>query len=168
VETAKEEEIIFLVSRDLSPDYLTLGRLPYVQFPEEGQSILIRWPFAKVVDSPYYLLLLASLHPLLENVLQTVDHFQISCLGAPFSWLEKTKNCMKRDLNCMAGVLIRTVSRTDLGPIQPPIQSVPWVLSLIVKRSGCEADHSHPYSAEVKECVEIYLQSSNTTLRRNA
>jgi hypothetical protein len=30
-----------------------------------------------------------TLHPLLENVLQTVDHFEISCLGAPFSWLEK-------------------------------------------------------------------------------
>jgi hypothetical protein len=28
------------------------------------------------------------LHQLLENVLQTVDHFEISCLGAPFSWLK--------------------------------------------------------------------------------
>jgi hypothetical protein len=28
---------------------------------------------------------LTTLHPLLENVLQTVDHFEISCLGAPFS-----------------------------------------------------------------------------------
>jgi hypothetical protein len=33
--------------------------------------------------------LLATLHLLLENVLHTVDHFEISCLGAPFSWLEK-------------------------------------------------------------------------------
>jgi hypothetical protein len=34
--------------------------------------------------------LLTTLHPLLENVLQTVDHFEISCLlKAPFSWLEK-------------------------------------------------------------------------------
>jgi hypothetical protein len=33
--------------------------------------------------------LLTTLHPLLENVLQTVDHFEMSCLGAPFSWLEK-------------------------------------------------------------------------------
>jgi hypothetical protein len=29
---------------------------------------------------------------LLENVLQTVDHFEISCLGAPFPWLEKQKS----------------------------------------------------------------------------
>jgi hypothetical protein len=31
--------------------------------------------------------LLTTLHPLLENVLQTVDHFEISCLGAHFSLL---------------------------------------------------------------------------------
>jgi hypothetical protein len=43
--------------------------------------------------------LLTTLHPLLEKVLQTVDHFQISCLGAPFSWLEKPRNRMGRDLN---------------------------------------------------------------------
>jgi hypothetical protein len=29
--------------------------------------------------------LLTTLHPLLENVLQTVDHFGISYLGAPIS-----------------------------------------------------------------------------------
>jgi hypothetical protein len=28
--------------------------------------------------------LLTTLHPILENVLQTVDHFEISYLGAPF------------------------------------------------------------------------------------
>jgi hypothetical protein len=43
--------------------------------------------------------LLTALHPLLENVLQTVDHFEISCLGAPFSWMEKPRNRMGRDLN---------------------------------------------------------------------
>jgi hypothetical protein len=50
--------------------------------------------------------LLTTLHPLLENVLQTVDHFEISCLGAPFSWLEKPRNRMGRDLDCMADVLM--------------------------------------------------------------
>jgi hypothetical protein len=43
--------------------------------------------------------LLITLHPLLENVLQTVDHFEISCLEALFSWLEKTRNLMGRDLD---------------------------------------------------------------------
>jgi hypothetical protein len=49
--------------------------------------------------------LLTMLHPLFENVLQTVDHFEISCLGVPFSWLEKPINCMRRDLDCMEDVL---------------------------------------------------------------
>jgi hypothetical protein len=35
--------------------------------------------------------LLTTLHSLLENVQQTVDHFEISCLGAPFSWLKKAQ-----------------------------------------------------------------------------
>jgi hypothetical protein len=42
------------------------------------------------------------------------------------------------------------VSRTALGPTQPPIQWVPEALSLGVKRLGREADHSPPSSAEVK------------------
>jgi hypothetical protein len=50
--------------------------------------------------------LLTTLHPLLENVLQTVDHFEISYLGAPFSWLEKTRNHMGRDLDGMVDVLM--------------------------------------------------------------
>jgi hypothetical protein len=33
--------------------------------------------------------LLTTLHPLLENVLQTVDNFEISCLGTPFFMFEK-------------------------------------------------------------------------------
>jgi hypothetical protein len=50
--------------------------------------------------------LLTTLHPLLGNVLQTVDHFEISCLGAHFSWSEKPRNRMGRDLDCMADVLM--------------------------------------------------------------
>jgi hypothetical protein len=49
---------------------------------------------------------LTTLHPLLENVLQTVDHFEIPCLGAPFSWFEKPRNHMWRNLDCMAAVLV--------------------------------------------------------------
>jgi hypothetical protein len=43
--------------------------------------------------------LLTTLHPLVKNMLQTVDHFEISCLGAPLSWLEKPRNRTGRDLN---------------------------------------------------------------------
>jgi hypothetical protein len=47
-------------------------------------------------------------------------------------------------------IFLTTMSRTALGPTQPPIQWVPGALSLEVKQPGCEADHSPPSSAEVK------------------
>jgi hypothetical protein len=49
------------------------------------------------------------------------------------------------------GIFLFTASRTALGPTQPPIQWIPGVLSLGMKRPGCEASHSPPSSAEVKE-----------------
>jgi hypothetical protein len=58
--------------------------------------------------------------------------------------------------------LFTTASRTALGPTHPRIQWVSGVLSLGVKRPGREADHSPTSSAEVKECVELYLCSLNT------
>jgi hypothetical protein len=48
------------------------------------------------------------------------------------------------------GIFLFTASRPCMGPTQPPIQWVPGVLSLGVSRPGCEADHSPPSSAEVK------------------
>jgi hypothetical protein len=50
--------------------------------------------------------LLTTLHPLLENVRQTVDHFEMSCLGAPFSRLEKPGNRMgaRSELNSVFGL----------------------------------------------------------------
>jgi hypothetical protein len=53
--------------------------------------------------------------------------------------------------------LFTTVSRTALGPTQPPIQWVPGALSLGVKWPGREADLSTPSSPEVKECVELAI-----------
>jgi hypothetical protein len=57
--------------------------------------------------------LLTTLHPLLKNVLQTVCRkLQEDSgtggfdLGTPFSWLEKPRNRMGRDLNCKAYVLM--------------------------------------------------------------
>jgi hypothetical protein len=70
--------------------------------------------------------LFTTLHPLLENVLQTADHFEISCLGAPFSWLEKPIYGKQRDLDCMEDVLMgfhrstfskpKTEFNSDLAP----------------------------------------------------
>jgi hypothetical protein len=53
----------------------------------------------------YFNALLTTLQSLFENVLQTVDDFEISCFGAPFSRLEKLRN-RNRDLDCMADVLM--------------------------------------------------------------
>jgi hypothetical protein len=64
--------------------------------------------------------------------------------------------------------LFATMSRTALGPTQPPIQWVPGALSLGVKLPGHETDHSPPSSAEVKEWVELYLQSPNMASWRRA
>jgi hypothetical protein len=44
-------------------------------------------------------------------------------------------------------------------PVISPIQWVTEALSLGVKQPGREAGHSSPSSAEVKVCVELYLQS---------
>jgi hypothetical protein len=55
--------------------------------------------------------------------------------------------------------LFAIASRTALELTQLPILWVPGALSLGVKRRGREADHSPPSSAEVKECVELYLHS---------
>jgi hypothetical protein len=71
--------------------------------------------------------LLTTLHPLLENVLQTVDHFENSCLGAPFSWLEKPRNLTGRDLN--------------------------WILCPVWKKwiGGTPLEHP-PYSPDIAPC----------------
>jgi hypothetical protein len=61
------------------------------------------------------------------------------------------------------GIFLSTIaSRPALEPTQPPIQWVLGVLSLEVKRPGCEADYSLPSSAEFRECVELYIHSPNT------
>jgi hypothetical protein len=73
--------------------------------PPLPQYVFMVWCLVKHRDNftlplPLPLPLLASsalltmLHPLLENVLQTVNHFEIYCLGAPLSQLGKPRNRM--------------------------------------------------------------------------
>jgi hypothetical protein len=53
------------------------------------------------------------------------------------------------------------MSGAALGPTQPPVQLVlrEGGLSLEVKWPGREANHSPPFTAEVKEYVELYFHS---------
>jgi hypothetical protein len=39
-------------------------------------------------------------------MLQTVDHFEISCLGAPFSGWKSQEIAWGRDLDCMADIVM--------------------------------------------------------------
>jgi hypothetical protein len=50
--------------------------------------------------------LLTTLHPLLKNVLQTVDHFEISFLGAPFLMVGKAQKSRgaRSELNSVFGL----------------------------------------------------------------
>jgi hypothetical protein len=45
--------------------------------------------------------------------------------------------------------LLATASRLDLRSTQPPIEVFRFFL-WVVRRPGLETDHSHPFSAEVK------------------
>jgi hypothetical protein len=64
--------------------------------------------------------------------------------------------------------LFITASRPTLGPTQPPIQRIPGTLCLGIKRPGREAHHSPPSSVEVKEGVELYFHTPNTSLQSGA
>jgi hypothetical protein len=64
----------------------------------------------------------ATLHPLLENVLQTVDHFEISSLGAPFSWLEKPRNRTGRARSGLYGGCSNGVPPIRFFPAEHRIQ----------------------------------------------
>jgi hypothetical protein len=73
--------------------------------------------------------LLTTFHPLHENMLQTVDHLEISCLRSPFSWLEKPRNLMGWDLNlilCLAWK--KWINGTLLEHLPYSLQVSPWTL----------------------------------------
>jgi len=61
-------------------------------------------------------------------------------------------------------VLENRVLRRIFGPRREQV----GVLSLGVRRRGLGADHSPPFSAEVKECVELYFHSPNSLSWRGA
>jgi hypothetical protein len=64
--------------------------------------------------------------------------------------------------------LFDTVSRTALEPTSPLTQRVLAALCLGVKRPGRKVDHLSPSTAEVKECVELYIHYLNKSSWRGA
>ena len=56
--------------------------------------------------------------------------------------------------------LFSKLSRRTLEPIQPPIKSVPVAPSLGVKRPFREADHTPPFSAELKDEGELCVHAT--------
>jgi hypothetical protein len=61
------------------------------------------------------------------------------------------------------GARFSALCRPVPGPTQPPTQQVPG-LSRGVKRPGRGVDHLPPYSAEVRERVELYIYSTSQPL----
>jgi hypothetical protein len=92
------------------------------------------------------------------------------------SWSRYSPPFMKNEVSLTLPVLPffeeHTVARTLFWlwwkTLQPPIQWVTWALSLGIKRPMCEADHSPPSNAWVKECVKLYFHSPNTPSWRRA
>jgi hypothetical protein len=92
-------------------------------------------------------------------------HIRDSSVGIAFGYgLDDRGSRVRFPAGLEIFVFITASSRTALGPTQPSIQWVAGALSLGVKRPGREADHSPPSSADVKECVELYLHP-NTSWR---
>jgi hypothetical protein len=85
--------------------------------------------------------LLTTLHPLLENVLQTVDNFEILYLEATFLWLGKPRNRMGRDLDCMADVVMGFHRSTFLRRTHNSIHMSPHAISVFLqpKKGSSEA-----------------------------
>jgi hypothetical protein len=93
-----------------------------------------------------------------------------SSRGTLQSWVTQVvpwqmKNLLR--LECVLGrsrvrILVLLTNNFVFFPTQPLIQWVTRALPLGVKRLGREVDQSPPSSADVRECVELYLQSSNT------
>jgi hypothetical protein len=69
------------------------------------------------------------LHSLFINVLQTIDHLKISYLEAPFLWLEKSRNHMGRDLDCMVDVLMEFHHPLFPSQTQNSIHILPYAIS---------------------------------------
>jgi hypothetical protein len=120
MEMARTRDITVRLGDPLQSSWIRL-------FTPNRNFVEVRWRSLFEVPPLASDVFVTTLHPLLENVLQTVDHVEISCLGAPFSRLEKSRNRMERDLN--------------------------WILCSAWKKWICETPLEHPpYSPDLAPC----------------
>jgi hypothetical protein len=125
-----------------------------------GDSLFFKIPHLKS-DA-----LLTMLHPLLESVLHTVDHFKI-CLRAPFSWLEKPRNSMGQDLDCMVDVLMGFHRSTFSKPnteFKSVVRSWRVVRSVSLAKGGTSkkrlSPHLHKVSTQSNKVSPRTLQTA--------
>jgi hypothetical protein len=103
------------------------------------------------------------LHPLLENVLQTVCHKLQEDSGtgsfdirAPFSWLENPRNHMGQDLDCMTYVLMGFhQSQTSASTATFQSRNADAPLRLL----------HHPKKGSFKTTVTLFSRSGWSTVR---
>jgi hypothetical protein len=110
--------------------------------------------------------LLTTLYPLIENVLQTAYHkLQEGSgaggfdLGASFSWLEKHRNHMGRDLDCTEDVLMGV-----------PQNSVSASIATFQTRNADAPLRflSHPKKGSFKTTVTQFLKSEWSVVRSSS
>jgi hypothetical protein len=125
--------------------------------------------------------LLTTLHLLLENVLQTVDHFEISWFGAPFPWLEKPSNRMVQDLSWILCSTWKTwIHGTSLEhpPCSPdlalcdfwaPSQEISkwWTVCSTITRSGWSVVRSSSLAEEGTSKKRPSLHLHEVSIRSN-
>jgi hypothetical protein len=113
--------------------------------------------FARYADIGVLIILIERWFHVEQTLLTCITFSTNSVFSKIFSVY--TEPAVHREFWALLNTLPYIVSRPVQGPTQPPIQWVPRALSLGLKRPEREADHSPPSSAEVKECVELYLHS---------
>jgi hypothetical protein len=98
-----------------------------------------------------------SLHVAFVFVYTTLAHTNVShlqtsvlCVSFSSSYTLPVSVSVSYETNVSPSYIHSTCQQLALGPTQPPVQWLPEALSLGVKRLGCDADHSPPPNAKVK------------------
>jgi hypothetical protein len=105
--------------------------------------------------------------------MQTDDHFEISCLVAPFSWLNNPRNRMGRDLNrILCSASKQWIGETPLEhpPYSPDLAPCDfWAFPTMERNSEVTNDLQHVFEKWVERCKkwvacqEMYFEKETVT-----